>query len=82
MNKKNQSQLVPVASGTFSEASMIKLILENEGIQAALKDDYMGTIAPHLAAPGGAGSVKVLVLEQDYERALKIVEEIENQRSQ
>lgn len=80
MEKDPQSSLVPVASGTFSEASMIKLILENEGILAVLKDDYMGTIAPHLAAPGGAGSVRVLVLEEDFQRALEIVEDIEKSR--
>lgn len=80
MEKDKQSRLVPVSSGTFNEAAMMQSILENEGIFAELKDEYLGTIAPHLASPGGAGSVKVLVYEEDFQRALQIVEEVEKSR--
>jgi len=81
MENQNQSRLVLVASGTYSDASMIKLLLENEGIPAMLKDDFMGTIAPYATSPGGAGSVKVLVFEKDFEQALKIIEEFNQSRN-
>lgn len=81
MENENQSRLVLVASGTYSDASMIKLLLENEDIPAMLKDDLMGTIAPYATSPGGAGSVKVLVSEKDFEQALKIIEEFNKSRN-
>jgi hypothetical protein len=81
MENENQSRLVLVASGTYSDASMIKLLLENEDIPAMLKDDFMGTIAPYATSPGGAGSVKVLVFEKDFEQALKIIEEFNKSRN-
>jgi hypothetical protein len=80
MEKERQGNMIQVVSGTFNEAAMIQSILENEGIFAELKDEYLGTIAPHLASPGGAGSVKVLVYEEDFQRALQIVEEVEKSR--
>ena len=81
MEKDKQSRLVPVASGTYSDASMIKLLLENEDIPAMLKDDFMGTIAPYATSPGGAGSVKVLVFEKDLKHALKIIEDFDKSRN-
>lgn len=80
MKNESSSRLVAVATGTYSQATMIQLILENEGIKTTLKDEFLGTIAPHLASPGGAGPVKVLVLEEDLQRALEIMKEIEKSR--
>ncbi len=77
MKNKSSSRLVAVSAGTYSQATMIQLILENEGIKTSLKDEFLGTIAPHITAPGGAGPVKVLVLEEDLQRALEIMKEVE-----
>lgn len=80
MEKQQSSNWVQVTSGTFNEASMMQSILVNEGIDAVLKDDFLGSIAPYLASPGGAGSVKVMVMEEDYQRALEVVENVEKSR--
>jgi Rad3-related DNA helicase len=66
---------VVVFSGTLLEADMVKSLLENEGIPAYLKDEYMGTMVPWNVAPGGAGAVKVVVAQRDETNALSIVEE-------
>ncbi|NLM93130.1 MAG: DUF2007 domain-containing protein [Bacteroidales bacterium] len=80
MEKQASGHWVQVTSGTFNEASMMQSILINEGIEAVLKDDFMGSIAPYLASPGGAGSVKVMVQEEHYQRALEVVEDVEKSR--
>ena len=80
MEKQATDQWVQVTSGTFNEASMMLNILESQGIEGMLKDDFLGSIAPYLASPGGAGSVKVMVHEEDYARALEIVEDVEKSR--
>ena len=38
-----------------------------------IKDELMGTIAPFQTSPGGAGAAKVLVREEDAERAKEIL---------
>jgi len=54
---------------------MVQSILESAEIKAYLKDEIMGTLNPWWVAPGGAGAVKVVISNLDYERAKLIVEE-------
>jgi hypothetical protein len=68
---------VEVYSGSIWEAELVKSLLESAEIEAFLKDENIGTIAPWYAAGGGAGSVKVVVSSADYEAARKIVEEFQ-----
>lgn len=77
MPAKQKSELVKVFSGTTWQAEMVKSLLENAEVQAFVKDEIMGTLAPWNAAPGGAGSVKVLVPNADLEIAQQIVREYE-----
>ena len=77
MKTNKQSTPVEIFSGDLYEAEMVKNLLENENIEAFLKDEYIGTIAPWYSAPGGAGSVKVIVLSEYYEKARLVVEEYE-----
>ncbi len=72
-----RNEIVPVEifSGTMWEAEMIKSLLENAEIEAFLKDEFTGTLAPWYTAGGGAGSVKVVVSSLDFEKAREIVEE-------
>lgn len=80
--KTNQpSSAIEIFSGTLYEAEMVKNLLENENIEAFLKDEYIGTIAPWYSAGGGAGSVRVIVLNHFFEKAKLIVEEYEKHRS-
>jgi hypothetical protein len=82
MKNKDEVKSVVVYSGSTWECEMVKSLLENEEIQAFLKDEYSGTIAPWVVAAGGAGSVKVVVSNLDFDRARAIVEEFEkNEKS-
>ncbi|SMO75132.1 Putative signal transducing protein [Saccharicrinis carchari] len=80
MTTKKPSTPIEIFSGDLYEAEMVKNLLENENIEAFLKDEYIGTIAPWYSAPGGAGSVKVIVLSKYFEKARRIVEAYEMQR--
>jgi len=74
MKKANRNDLTEIFSGSAIEAEMVKSILKDSEIESFLKDEYMGTIAPWQSAPGGVGSVKVLISSLDYTQAKKIVE--------
>ncbi len=66
--------LVVVFSGTAAEALVIRVMLEGNGIAAYLEDETLGTMAPHYAAAGGAGAVKVTVMRGDFEAAKTLIE--------
>ena len=61
MKTNNEILPVEVFSGTIWEAEMVKSLLENAEIETFLRDENIGTLAPWYSAPGGAGSVKVIV---------------------
>ena len=75
MKRKNENDPVEVFAGTTLQASMIKGFLENAEIEAFLKDDILGTLNPWWTDPGGAGSVKVIVAQYNYEKAKVLVDE-------
>jgi hypothetical protein len=62
-------RFVTVFAGPSFEAGMVRSLLERHGIAAHPDDENIGTVAPHLAAGGGAGAVKVLVAQNNVERA-------------
>ena len=53
---------------------MVKNLLENEGIEASLKDEIIGTRSPVWTPSGG---VRVIVSDLDFEKAILIVDEYE-----
>ena len=55
----------------------VKDLLENEGIIAFLKDDFIGTLVPWHAAPAGYQPVKVFVSDSNQVQAMKVVEQFE-----
>lgn len=63
-------KLIELYDGSLFECQMIKNLLQNEGIKAVLKDTITGSRAG-LWQPGGA--VKLVVTDEDYERARLIV---------
>ena len=79
-NEKN-IEPVEVFSGTEWQAGMVKSLLENAEIEAFLFDEIIGTLNPWWTAPGGAGSVRVFVSSDDFEKARIIVEEYDKNLS-
>lgn len=80
MKTNNQTELIEIFSGSAIEAEIVKSILKDSEIESFLKDEYMGTIAPWHTAPGGVGSVKIIVSELDYPQAKTIVEKYKNSK--
>ncbi|MFV0545563.1 MAG: DUF2007-related protein [Bacteroides sp.] len=74
MNKTDQSKSVEVFSGSSWEAEIIKGLLESNGIRSVVKDGILGTLAPYIAP-----AVSLLVTEEDYEEAQRIINERDTQ---
>lgn len=70
---KNPDEFETVASGNSLQADLMRMQLESEGIEAFLHGEFLGTIAPHLASPGGVAGVRVQVRKEDAGRAQGIL---------
>ncbi len=77
MSSKEKRQFREVFSGTPMQAGLVKSMLEDAGLRVFVKDEFLGTIAPWWASPGGAGAVKLLVPTDDLEQATEVVMQYE-----
>ncbi|HNW70025.1 MAG TPA: DUF2007 domain-containing protein [Bacteroidales bacterium] len=68
---------IEVFAGTTMHAQMLKSILNDSEIEAFLKGEVIGSMAPWYTGPGGFASVKVMVSKNDYEKAMLVVAEFE-----
>ncbi|MBR5804235.1 MAG: DUF2007 domain-containing protein [Bacteroidaceae bacterium] len=60
-----------VFEGSLWEAELVKGLLQAEGIVCMLRDETLGAItSPYLTL---GGKVKILVNDEDYQRAIRIV---------
>lgn len=73
MNQDNEIYPVVVFEGNDWEASMVKSLLANAEIEAFIKDEKMGVLAPWNVA----SVVKVIVANIDLERAKEVVEDFQ-----
>jgi len=78
MKNKDEAEVVEIYAGTIWQAEMVKSLLNDEGIEAYLKDEVNGTMFPWIVAAGGSGSVTVVVAGEDADKALIIVERYES----
>nr|WP_293839470.1 DUF2007 domain-containing protein [uncultured Arsenicibacter sp.] len=74
METPNNIEFVQVYAGSIMQAEVVKSLLENEEINAFLKDEFLGTLAPWWASPGGMGAVKVIVSKTDVDKAKAIID--------
>ncbi len=76
---KSDQEIYPVEvfDGNDWDASMVKSLLDNAEIEAFVKDEKMGVLAPWNVAGGGAGSVKIFVSNVDLEKAKEVIEQYE-----
>ena len=81
MKEKDELSPVVVFAGTQWEAAFVKSMLEDNEIDAFLKDEIFGTLEPWAVSPGGFGPVKVIVPIHDEERAKKVVDEYVQNKS-
>ena len=75
METDKNIESVEIFTGIIWQAEMVKNLLENADIKAYLTDEIIGALELPWNAPGGIGSVKVLVSNFDYDKAKLIVEE-------
>lgn len=80
MTADDNTPLVEVFTGTPWEAELVKGLLESAGIEAALKDDNLGSMAPSMSVNVGLGGMRVIVAAEDYEVASQLVESRENKK--
>ena len=78
MSKNNEDNSKEIFAGNIIEAGMVQSLLEDAGINAYLKDEIMGTMNPWFVSPGGAGAVKVIISNLDFEKGKLIVDEYQN----
>ena len=60
--------------GKHVDANFIKNILEDNGIDAFLKNDAMGLMFPLFVAHGGLNPVKVFVDKENLEKAQELID--------
>ena len=72
-----KGDLKEVYAGSILDIGMVKSFLESNKIESYVKDEIMGTLNPWWTAPGGAGAIKLLVAESDFETAKNLVIEYE-----
>ena len=60
-----------IYSGNIVQADLLKCLLEGDGIQAFLEDEFLGRMVPYAATPGGTGAVKVIIATSDLDQAPK-----------
>jgi len=77
MTPDNEITPVEIFDGNQWEASLVKSLLDNAEIESFIKDEKMGVLAPWNVAGGGAGPVKILVSNVDYEKAKEVIEQYE-----
>ncbi len=82
MKTEEESYPVVVFEGNDWEAAMVKSLLDNAEIFCFTKDEKMGVLAPWNVAPGGAGSVKIVVSNLDLEKAKEVVDEFRRNEGQ
>ena len=69
MKPNKKSEPIEIFAGTTWQAAVVKSLLE---------DEIIGTLFPWVAAPGGAGSMKVFVSKADHDKAKSVVEKYQN----
>ena len=55
------------------ESEVVRILLENHGIQSITRGHVVQAVTPFSA--DGLGKVKILVVEEDLEKAMEILEE-------
>ncbi len=81
MKKNNENQPVVIFTGHAWESEMLINMLENEGINAFINNEVVGTLFPFYSTPG-MGAVRVVVSKNDVEKAKHLVEDFEKKRSE
>lgn len=75
---KNANKRINVFAGSIIEADLIKLHLQERGIDAELVNEQIGALAPYVVAGGSAVAVNVSVSVVDESKARELIERQRN----
>lgn len=75
MRQQAENMFLPVFRGEMWQATMLQNVLEANDIFVQVKNGLMSSIEPWAVTAGGFGAAEVLVPKDDYDMALKILEE-------
>lgn len=75
---ENKNEFVQIYAGELWQSSMIRDLLEDNGIHAFVENELMGTIIPSQITSGGIAPIKVKIYDSDFERAKELIDEFNN----
>lgn len=75
-------EFVVIDSGSPNDTAMAQAFLESHGIPVRLFDEHIGTTMSWIAAPGGAGAVKVAVAIEHAQNAQRLLSQIGQSESE
>ena len=67
------SEIVEVFSGDLYQASMVKDILESNGIEVFIENKLMSVIEPWVVSSGGIATVNVKIFDSEYIKAQELI---------
>jgi hypothetical protein len=73
MNTNESSGPRSVFSGTMWETGIVKSLLENAEIRVLYNNEIIGTNQGGIPVPFPGGNITLVVSEEDYTRALQVV---------
>jgi len=68
-------EMVSITAGSSVQADLMKMYLEGLGISVFLHGEFIGTAVPHVAAPAGAGAVRVQVPRSQEKEARLLLDQ-------
>ena len=69
------SEIIVIFEGNPIDSEIVKDILIENGINASIKNQLIGTIAPWQVSAGGFEPVKVEILSKDKDKAPELIKE-------
>jgi Putative prokaryotic signal transducing protein len=69
----NKNEIVKVFSGDLYQATMVKDLLESNGIEVLIENRLMSVIDPWVVSSGGIAPVIVKVSSSDYTKAQELI---------
>jgi hypothetical protein len=72
-------EMVTIAAVSSAQADLMRMYLEADGIPVFLHGEFIGTAVPHVAAPAGAGAIRVQVPQSREQEARALLEQMTKQ---
>jgi hypothetical protein len=69
----NKSEIIEIFAGEYYQASMIKDLLEANGIEAFIENELMGNIAAWHLTSGGVAPVKIKIFKSDLALSKELI---------